>query len=112
MEKKFNDIKEDINNMFDEFEETNLYKSYLSVKEQLEKNEEINNIIKDIRRLQKIATNNKDSVIEKELKELYEKLESYPLYQSYLIIKEELNNELFMISNQFDKYFNELLKLD
>ena len=26
--------------------------------------------------------------------------------------KEELNNELFMISNQFDKYFNELLKLD
>jgi cell fate (sporulation/competence/biofilm development) regulator YmcA (YheA/YmcA/DUF963 family) len=112
MEKKFNDIKEDINNMFDEFEETNLYKSYLSVKEQLEKNEEINNIIKDIRRLQKIATNNKDSVIEKELKELYKKLESYPLYQSYLIIKEELNNELFMISNQFDKYFNELLKLD
>ena len=112
MEKKFNDIKEDINNMFDEFEETNLYKSYLSVKEQLEKNEEINNIINDIRRMQKIATNNKDSVIEKELKELYKKLESYPLYQSYLIIKEELNNELFMISNQFDKYFNELLKLD
>lgn len=112
MEKKFNDIKEDINNMFDEITQTELYKSYISVKKQLESNEEINNIINDIKRLQKIATNNKDSVIEKELKELYKKLESYPLYQSYLIIKEELNNELFMISNQFDKYFNELLKLD
>jgi len=29
MEKKFNDIKEDINNMFDEITQTELYKSYI-----------------------------------------------------------------------------------
>lgn len=107
-----NNIKEDIDNLFVELKESTLYKNYVSAKKQLEENTEIMNIINEIRRMQKIATNNNDDIIEKNIKDLYMKLESYPLYQSYLILKEELENKLYNISSSFSSYFNDLLKLD
>ncbi len=107
-----NNIERKIDSLFDSYEKTKLYKDYISVKEQLENNKEIMNIINDIKRLQKIATNNHDLLVEKEIKKLYSKLESYPLYQSYLILKDEINDELFQIKEIFDKYFNEILKIN
>lgn len=107
-----NDISNEIDNLFDSFENSKLYKDFVSAKKQLESNEEIMNIIKKIKRLQKIATNNRDEIVEKEIKDLYKKLESYPLYQSYLIIKESVQNELFQVKEQFDKYFKNILNLD
>ena len=68
-------------------------------------------IIDEIKRLQKIATNNKDEVIELKLKELYSNLNSYPVYQNYIIIKEELNDNLYIIKDIFEKYFKDLLKI-
>ena len=112
MEKQMDNIKKEIDSLFDEIKESKLYKDYISAKKQLEENEEIMEIINEIKRLQKIATNNKDDIIEKNIKDLYMKLESYPLYQSYLILKEELENKLYNISSSFSSYFNDLLKLD
>lgn len=106
-----NNIEDKIDNLFDEIEMSNLYKDYVDVKKQLRNNKEINCIINDIKRLQKIVTNTKDENIELKLKELYDKLDKYPLYQSYLILKDELENELFMIKEVFEKYFCELLKI-
>ncbi len=106
-----NDIQMEINKLFDDIEKSSLYKNYLSVKNQLHKNKEIICLIEEIKRYQKIAANNKDSMIERKIEELYLKLESYPLYQSYLIIKEDLNQELFQIKEIFNKYFNDILKL-
>lgn len=102
----------DIDNLFDSFENSKLYKDFVRVKKQLESNEEIMNIITRIKRLQKIATNNKDEMVEKEIRDLYKKLESYPLYQSYLIIKDLVQDELFGVKEQFDSYFKEILSLD
>ena len=107
-----NNIKKEVDSLFCEVKESNLYKEYISVQRQLIGNNEIMDVIREIKRLQKIATNNNDHVIEKNIKDLYIKLESYPLYQSYLILKEELENELHNISNSFDNYFYELLKLE
>lgn len=106
-----NDIKLKIDDLFVELKSYKLYEDYIRVKKQLEENEEITNVITEIKRYQKIATNNSDEVIEQKIKELYAKLESYPVYQSYLIIKETLNEELFMIKEVFDKYFEEILKI-
>lgn len=106
-----NNIKDKINLLFDNIENSNLYKNYLEVKEMLENNKEIMDLINNIKRLQKIATNNKDDVIERKIKDLYFKLDSYPIYQSYLIIKEELNEELCFFKDSFEKYFEELLKI-
>lgn len=106
------DIALDINNLFDSFENSKLYKDFVNAKKQLESNEEIMDIITKIKRLQKIATNNKDEMVEKEIRDLYKKLESYPLYQSYLIIKDLVQDELFGVKEQFDSYFKEILSLD
>lgn len=106
-----NKIQNKIDNLFDELEKSKLYNDYLKVKKQLESNEEIVTIINKIKRLQKIATNNKDKNVELEIRKLYDKLYEYPLYQSYLIVKEEIEEELFQIKEQFDKYFKDILKL-
>ena len=105
-------IKEEIDKLFAEIKNSTLYKDYISAKKQLEENSEIMDIIKEIKRLQKIATNNNDNIIEKDIKNLYMKLVEYPLYQSYCILKEELENKLFNISNSFSNYFSDILKLD
>ena len=105
------DIENKIDELFNLLEESNVFKDYVKIKKQLEEDKDINNLIEDIKRYQKIATNNKDNSVEEKLKELYLKLESYPIYQSYLNIKEELNEELFGIKEVFDKYFSDILKI-
>lgn len=107
-----NDIKMKVDVLFDELEETILYKDYVKIKKQLKEDKDINNLINEIRRYQKIATNNKDESVENKIKELYKKLESYPIYQSYLNIKEELESELYIIKENFELYFKELLKMN
>lgn len=106
-----NNIEQKIDDLFDEFERSNLYKRYLSVKVRLENNVKIMSLIKEIKRMQKIATNNKDNLLEQEIKKLYDELNSYPLYQSYLIIKDEIEEELFRIKEPLDKYFKDILKI-
>lgn len=107
-----NEIKDEISLLFSDLKMSKLYKDYVKVKENLKNNSEITTLIKDIKRMQKIATNNKDVKIEKDLKKMYDKLYSIPLYQSYLIIKEELEENLYMISDNFDKYFKSILFID
>ena len=104
-------IKNDIDKLFNKIEESNLYKNYLSVKEQLVKNEEIMNLINEIKRYQKILVNNKDEKLEKELKKLYDMLNNYPIYQSYLEILEELNGELTTIKNVFENFLKSILEI-
>ena len=106
-----NSIKEDIDNLFQKLKESNNYKNYLKVVKDMESNKEIISLIKEIKRLQKIYANEKDINVNKKLCILKDKLNSYPIYQSYLIIKDELNNELFEIKDIFEKYFNDIIKL-
>ena len=104
-------INKKINDLFDKLEESKLYNDYLRVKKQLEANDEIMNLINEIKRYQKILANNNDKSVGEKLKSLRFNLESYPIYQSYLGIKEELENELFEIKDTFEKYFKDILKL-
>ena len=106
-----NNIESKIDELFDELEDSKLYKDYVKVKESLENNSEIMDLINEIKRYQKISANNKDESVDGKIKELYDELNSYPLYQSYLIIKEELEEKLFMIKNIFENTFNDMLSL-
>lgn len=104
-------INKKIDDLFNNLEESKLYNDYLKIKKQLEQDNEIMNLIEEIKRYQKILANNDDKSVENKLKELKLKLESYPIYQSYLNIKEDLENELFEIKDTFEKYFKDILKL-
>ncbi len=106
-----NNIENKIDDLFKEIEESKLYNDYIKVKNQLKNNKEINNLISDIKRLQKIAVNNKDENVEQEIKMLYDKLNSYPVYQSYLDIKEKIEEKLLEIKEPFEKYFIDILKI-
>lgn len=106
-----NNIESKIDELFDELEDSKLYKDYVKVKESLENNNEIMDLINEIKRYQKISANNKDESVDGKIKKLYDELNSYPLYQSYLIIKEELEEKLFMIKNIFENTFNDMLSL-
>lgn len=107
-----NEIKDKINSLFDEFESSELYQRYVSVKRQLEESEDVMNTIKEIKRLQKIATNNQDNDVENKIKKLYKILDETPIYQSYMIIKDEVNETLYGVKEIFEKYFSELLSLE
>lgn len=106
-----NNIDKDIDKLFDEIKDSKLYKDYINIKKQLEDDKDIMNLIEEIKRYQKIGTNNKDKSVEDKIKELNKKLNSYPIYQSYLIIKEELEEKLFGIKEVFEKYFKDILKI-
>ena len=110
MVRQMNDIEEKIDELFDELKNKEIYLNYIKAKEQLKSNNEVTNIINKIKRLQKICTNNNDPKLEDEIKELYDALNSYPIYQSYLNLKDLLNEELIIIKNQFENYFKDILK--
>ena len=107
-----NKIETKIDNLFNELESSDLYKNYISIKKKLESNKDIISLINEIKKYQKIAVNNKDNSVEEKLKKLYQKLELYPIYQSYIITKEELEQELFEIKESFEKYFKDILKIE
>lgn len=107
-----NSIKKDIDNLFQNLKESTNYKNYLKVVKDMEKNKEIVSLIEEIKRLQKIYANEKDNNVNKKLCILKDKLNSYPIYQSYLIIKDELNSELFEIKDIFEKYFKDVLEIN
>ena len=110
MVRQMNDIEEKIDELFDELKNKDIYLNYIKAKKQLKSNNEVTNIINKIKRLQKICTNNDDPKLEDEIKELYDALNSYPIYQSYLNLKDLLNEELIIIKNQFENYFKDILK--
>ena len=111
MVRQMNDIEEKIDELFDDFEKSKLYKDYLRVQDKMANDEEIMSIINEIKKFQKISANNKDNSVELKINGLYKKLEFYPIYQSYLIMHDEIEEELFMIKEIFDKYFMDLLSL-
>ena len=48
------DIEEKIDELFDDFEESKLYKDYLSVQDKISKDKEIISVINEIKKFQKI----------------------------------------------------------
>lgn len=107
-----NNIKKEIDELFDEIKDSNLYKNYISSKNQLNSNNEIKGIINEIKEYQVKITNNYSNELDLEIKKLYNQLNSYPLYQSYLEYKEELNNMLANIIKEFNLYFKDILDLN
>ena len=90
MVRQMSDIKEKIDELFDDFERSKLYKGYLSVQDKMANDEEIISVINEIKKFQKISANNKDKSVELKINDLYKRLESYPIYQSYLIMHDEI----------------------
>ena len=77
--------------------ESNDYKRYIELKEAIKTNKEIMNSISKIKKLEQERINKeykKEDVklLSEELKSLKNELNSYPVYQEYMYLQEDLNN--------------------
>ena len=105
IEKKIDELFETINNSAE-------YQSYLNIGKVLEQDEEINNLIKQIKELQQKSVRLEEAgkpeykEIDKIIEEKVKLLNSKPIYQEYLRRMNEFNDIIAMSSNQIEKYIN------
>jgi len=109
MEKRLNNIKDEINDLVDYIKESDKYKRYLIVKDKMSKDKTIMDKIKKVKELQKKIVNleyNKKDITkeEKEIDNILEELNSYPIYTEYSYLVEDLNYEI--------KYIKETLEIE
>lgn len=106
-------INESINDLFNTIKNSSEYKEYLNIGEVLKKDNELNNLIEDIKKLQKKSVNleykgdKKYKEIDKEIDEKVKILNSRPLYKEYLRRMNKLNDILSESSYTIEKYINE-----
>lgn len=105
-------IKQKIDELFQSINESEEYKAYQNIGEVLAKDEEINNLISEIKKLQQKsvrleeAGNEKYKEVDKMIEEKVALLNSKPIYQEYLRRMNEFNDILAMSSNQIEKFIN------
>lgn len=85
------------------------YKTCLALKEKMQKNLELTDLIEKLKAKQKqyVKSSFSDIKIEKELKELEEKINNIPLYITYNQNLEIVNEKITIITEEFNEYFKE-----
>lgn len=105
-------IEKKIDELFVTINESPEYQAYLQIGKVIEKDEEINTLIKEIKNLQKksVRLEEQGNLEYKEIDKLIEEkvalLNSKPIYQEYLKRMNEFNDIIAESSNQIEKYVN------
>ena len=106
-----NQLNKDILNKVDEIidiiDKSEEYQKYLLLKEKMNNNKELKELINEIKVLQKDVTHKLDK--KEILKEKMEMLESFPLYREYNNVLSDLNNTYAVIESMINKYFSDKL---
>ena len=106
-------IESKLEELFNSIENSSLYKEYKKIEKILDKDEEIKNLIEEIKGLEKKATyleNIGDKhylEVDEEIKIKADELNNKQIYQEYLSRMEEFNNELAMSSKMINDYIEE-----
>lgn len=106
-------IENKIEDLFKTIETSHEYQDYLNIGIVLEKDEEINKLINEIKALQKKSVRleyNHDEgykEVDKEIEEKVAILNDKPIYQEYLRRMNEFNDLLSASSSNIEKYINE-----
>ena len=114
MEKRLNDIKDEINSLVDYIKDSDKYKRYIIVRDKIHSNEEIMSKINKIKSLQKEIVKleyNKQDIKEKdkEIELLLEELNTYPIYVEYNYLVEDLNYEMKYIKDTLEEEINKIV---
>jgi len=115
MEKFVNNIiLEKIDDIIDLIKESKEYQDYQFLFDKLDKNEQANLLIKEVKELQKQIVKKevlKDSTFELEnkLNSLLEQLNKIPLYVEFVEKQEELNEKYQSVKQKLDDYFYNIL---
>ena len=110
-------IESSIENLFTEINNSNEYKEYINIVNILTENKEVNNLIEEIKTLEKKATkleyekNKKYIEIDKQIEEKTKVLNSNKEYQEYLSKLKAFNNTLLASSSLLDEYIEEKVSI-
>ena len=110
-----NSVLEKIDEIVNYIEESDNYKKYKEIEKKLEKDSDIMDKINKIKSIQKeivkLEVNKRDvSHLEKEIDDILTVLNTYPIYQEYIYLQEDLNNTFQSIKTIIEKYINDKLK--
>jgi cell fate (sporulation/competence/biofilm development) regulator YmcA (YheA/YmcA/DUF963 family) len=106
-------IENKIDDLFKAIENSKEYQDYLKIGETLSKDNSINELIEEIKKLQKKSTmleyNNDDSYkeVDKEIEKKVQQLNEIPAYREYLNKMNEFNDILAMSSKMLEDYVEE-----
>ena len=81
------------------------YQKYIALQAQMDNNEKIMSLIREIRELQKALVKQSDSNKQTKLQEKIDCLNDIPLYREYNNTLSNINGVLYMIENDLNKYF-------
>lgn len=106
MEKLYSKLDEIIECIIDSKE----YKNCLMLKDKMDNNHEIKELVSNIKKLQKKYIRScYDSNIKSELNILEEKLNSFPIYYEYICNLNVVNEKIDYVKDSLNDYFFELL---
>lgn len=106
-------IENKINDLFETIKNSKEYKSYQEIGSILENNEEVNNLVAEIKKLQQESVkleeenNPKYKEIDKIIEEKVTTLNNIPIYQEYLRRMDEFNDIIASSKNNIEKYIND-----
>ena len=110
-----NDVLSKVDEIVSHIKNSNSYKKYQEITEKMQKDQDIMNNVRSVKKIQKeivkLQYEKRDySQKEKEIADILELLNTYPIYQEYTYLLEDLNNTFQEIRIVIEKYLNEKLK--
>lgn len=109
-------IENGISELFNSIESSSEYQEYLKIKTILESDQNVLNLVEEIKKLQQKSTileyNNDPKYLEldKEIEQKVKKLNEMPIYNKYLQAMEEFNQTLKMSSSLISNYVDNIIK--
>ena len=106
-------IDEKFNELIKTIENSLIYQNYQHILKQVEVNNDINILVKDLKDMQKKivhATSIGQDIkkLEKELDIIKQNLNNIPLYQSYIDASNEVNDLMKLVNIKIQNYINDL----
>lgn len=104
------EILNEVDKIIEYIKDTDDYKDYIYLKEKLSNNDKANNLIKEIKNLQKdivkLELEKKDiTELDNKIKSNLQELNKMPLYVEYMQKQEILNDMYQIIKSRLDEYF-------
>lgn len=81
------------------------FKECIRLKEKMDKNSEIKELVETVKKLQKKYIRTQDEAVKVELDKVQERLDSIPLYDSYQKKLAEVNRKIEFIKDELNNYF-------
>ena len=110
-----NDVLSKIDEIVKYIEESDTYKRYKDIEKKIENDSDIMDNVNRVKSIQKeivkLEIEKKDiSNLEKEIEDILSVLNTYPIYQEYIYLQEDLDNTFQSIKSIIETYINDKLK--